>query len=101
MPSIGEMIGHEIIEEVAPGAEIGVEEVVEERQSLFDRFKFDIWADNSEKTIESYQEHVFNFDKKESTSRIIKSLEDMGVGLNKAIINLVMGLMMKWKELKQ
>jgi len=57
-----------------------------------------IWADSPEKALEEYKTHALNYDGKESTSRIIKGFEGVFGNLNKAIIDLGIGLGQKLNE---
>jgi len=63
---------------------------------IFNIFK----AKSVDKSIEEYDNHTLNFDKKRSTGRIIRGLEGLLGALNFAIIDIIMGFVEKSKEKK-
>jgi hypothetical protein len=64
--------------------------------------KFDIFSKllsiSPEKPIEEYINHPLNYDSKTSTGRIIRGMEGILGALNYAIVDMILGLVEKWKE---
>ena len=58
-----------------------------------------IWnAESPKKSPSQYVEHALNWDQKESTGRIIKGIEGLVGNMDKAIVNLVIGVFQKISE---
>jgi len=54
-----------------------------------------------DKAIEEYNNHPLNYDRKESTGRILRGLEGLFSDLNYAIVDILLGILEKWKEGRQ
>ncbi|OPZ96766.1 MAG: hypothetical protein BWY70_01670 [Bacteroidetes bacterium ADurb.Bin408] len=50
------------------------------------------------KAIEEYENHPLNYDKKQSTGRILRGLEGLFMDLNYAVVDVLLGVIEKWKE---
>ena len=55
-------------------------------------------ATSPDKKIELYSDHVLNYDGKDSTGRIIRGSEGIAGSLDKAIIDIVVGVIQKGRE---
>lgn len=82
---------------VAPSVEFDAE-MVEQKTDVFGWIPKIFKAKSSDKPIEEFTQHPFNYDKKNSTGRIIRGLEGLLGALNYAIVDLIMGFVEKWKE---
>ena len=51
-----------------------------------------IWADSGVKPLAEYRKHALNWDSTESTSRIIKGVEGILGNLDKAVIDIAVGV---------
>jgi len=73
----------------------------EEEKTSTDKGIFDkIWrAESPNKKAVEYTNHVLNWDKKESTGRIIRGLEGLAGNLDRAIIDVGIGICQKIGEL--
>jgi len=54
-----------------------------------------------DKAIEEYNNHPLNYDRRESTGRILRGLEGLFMDFNYAIVDILLGLLEKWKEGRQ
>lgn len=58
-----------------------------------------IWnAESPKKTPQQYADHALNWDNRESTGRIIKGIEGIVGNMDKAVVNLVIGVFQKISE---
>lgn len=71
------------------------EEVTEEAESIWQRI---LSADSRDMPISEYSVHPLNFDGKESTGRIIKGFEGILGNLNKAVVDIAIGVIQKVME---
>ncbi len=59
-----------------------------------------VWNKKSpDKDLETYRDHALNWDNKDSTGKIIRGTEGLVGGLDKAIVEVVVGIFQKMGEL--
>jgi len=83
-----------------------IEDEIEEAEDLeepIEEIKIPLWrriieADSSPKPISEYINHPLNFDQSISTARIIKGLEGIVGNLDKAIVDVAIGIIQKVYE---
>ena len=54
-----------------------------------------LWSDSPDKDLDEYINHTLNWDKKESTGRIIRGTEGIIGELNKSIVDIGIGVIQK------
>jgi len=84
-----------------------IEDEIEEAEDLeeepIEEIKIPLWrrileADSSPKPLGEFMNHPLNFDQSSSTARIIKGLEGIVGNLDKAIVDVVIGVIQKVYE---
>jgi len=66
--------------------------VTPEQDPLWKRI---IWADSPKKDLTSYSGHPMNYDNSNSTARIIRGMEGIAGSLDKAVIDILVGIIEK------
>lgn len=94
MASIGQAIGYEEISLVNE-SKVKLEDEGQKLSGGFKMFGINLLA-KSTGDISEYDTHVLNWDKTESTGRILRGVEAMGMELNLAIVDIGIGLLMKF-----
>jgi len=80
-----------------------IEETEDLEEEIVEEIKIPLWrrileADSSPKPISEYMNHPLNFDNSVSTGRIIKGLEGIVGNLDKAIVDVAIGIIQKVYE---
>lgn len=85
-----------IAEDIEKEEGVQTEEKKEKGQSILEKI---FNAESPNKELSEYREHVLNWDNKDSTSRLIRGTEGIIGSLDKAVIDIFVGVIQKVNEL--